>query len=139
MPGPEFVRTPLLGTLIGDRNSNFAIHENRDDDRGLPRRGVPLHLHRSEDEAWYVLEGTLRFLFGSKEIDASAGSGVLLPHGTAHSFWNPNTEPVRYLLIVGPKTQALLEALHGPTPPDPTAVRGLYEKFDVELMEWREP
>ena len=29
-----------------------------------------LHVHRSDDEAWHVLEGTLRFRFRDREVDA---------------------------------------------------------------------
>jgi len=132
---PEVVPSPLRGAKLGTRDNDFVIHENRDDALRLPRRGIPLHRHRTEDEAWYVLEGRLRFQLGTKEFDAGAGAGVLLPRGTAHTFWNPGPESARYLLIVGPKTEGLLEALHGPTPPDPATLRALYASFDVELLE----
>ena len=81
-----------------------------------------------------MIEGALRFHFGEREFDASPGSGVLLPHGTPHTFWNPGPEPARYLLIVRPKTAALLEALHR-GPEYPPNVREVFERFDVDLLE----
>jgi Cupin domain len=135
MPEPDLVRSPLLDHALGTPARDFVIHENRDGARHLPRGGIPLHRHRSEDEAWYVLEGVLRFRYGEREFDASAGSGVLLPSGTPHTFWNPGPGPVRYLLIVGPKTEGLLETLHGPNAVDPAALHEVYESFDVELLE----
>lgn len=134
MSEPQLVRTPLLKGSIGTRSNAFVIHEEEQDASRLPRNGVPLHRHRTEDEAWYVLEGTLRFRYGSREFEARAGSGVLLPRGTPHTFWNPGPGSVRYLLIVGPKTQGLLESLHGPRPPAPSGLRDLYASYDVELL-----
>jgi uncharacterized cupin superfamily protein len=135
MSEPDLLRTPLLKNAVGTKNSDFVIHEYQEDASDLPREGIPLHLHRAEDEGWYVLEGALRFRYGAREFDAPAGSGVMLPRGTPHTFWNPGPKSVRYLLIVGPKTEGLLEALHGPQRPDPSKLRSLYASFDVELLE----
>jgi len=135
MADPELVRAPLLNAALGTPDNQFVIHENRDDPRRPPRRGVPLHRHRSEDEAWVVLGGTLRFQFGKKEFDAGPGSGVLLPRGTAHTFWNPGPDPARYLLIVGPKTEGLLQVIHGPRSVPPAELAAIYDSFDIELLE----
>jgi quercetin dioxygenase-like cupin family protein len=110
------------------------VLENVDDGSRAPRGGIPLHRHRTEDEAWYVLEGTLRFRYGDREFDATAGSGVLLPKGTPHTFWNPGPGPARYLLIVRPKTAALLEALHPGSGPL-RDVRAVYDRFEVDLLD----
>jgi len=128
---------PLLHRTLGTKDSDFAISENQDDGnpKGLYRGGVPLHVHRSEDEGWYILSGKLRFQFGTREFEATAGSGVLLPRGIPHTFWNPGPEPVRYLLIVRPKTAALLEALHSPNRPQSISSREIYAAFDVDLLE----
>ena len=40
-----------------------------------------LHVHRSDDEAWHVLEGVLRFRFADREVDAPAGTTVFVPAG----------------------------------------------------------
>jgi len=136
MPEPQVLKSPLLNQTIGTGDTNFAVHENQSNGpHDLPSGGIPLHLHRTVDEAWYVLQGTLRFRHGVREFDAVAGSGVLLPHGTPHTFWNPGPGPARYLLIVGPKTERLLESLHGPRVPEAGALRKLYASFDVDLLE----
>lgn len=135
MPDPELVRAPLRSAPLGSRSNDFVLREHRDAGDGLPRHGIPLHRHRSEDEAWYILEGALRFRYGDREFEASDGTGVLLPRGTPHTFWNPGPAAVRYLMIVGPKTEGLLEALHGPEPIDAAKLRDVYESFDAELLE----
>jgi mannose-6-phosphate isomerase-like protein (cupin superfamily) len=133
----EIVQTPLLKHAVGSRDTDFVVHEIQQDESppGLSSRAAPLHLHRSEDEAWYVLEGTLGFQFGDREFDAPAGSGVLLPHGTPHTFWNRGPGPTRYLLIARPKTAALLESLHGPRRPPRGGLKELYSTFDIDLLE----
>jgi mannose-6-phosphate isomerase-like protein (cupin superfamily) len=137
MAAVEILRAPLLGQALGTQRNDFVIHENRDEGHppGKFTRGVPLHLHRTEDEAWYVLDGRLRFQYGTRGFEAGPGSGVLLPRGIPHTFWNPGPTPARYLLIVGPRTQGLLDALHGAERPDPRALRTIYDTFEADLLE----
>ncbi len=35
-----------------------------------------LHVHHADDEAWHVLEGTLRFRFVDRTVDVAAGGTV---------------------------------------------------------------
>ncbi len=46
----------------------------------------PRHVHRHEDEAWYVLDGTATFWCGERELHAEAGTFVFLPKGIEHAF-----------------------------------------------------
>jgi quercetin dioxygenase-like cupin family protein len=46
----------------------------------------PRHVHHTEDEAFYVLEGELRIQVGDAEFRLRAGESVLAPSGVAHSF-----------------------------------------------------
>jgi mannose-6-phosphate isomerase-like protein (cupin superfamily) len=50
-------------------------------------KGPGAHAH-PEDDAFYVLEGTMSFLLGDRWIDAPRGSFVLAPGGTTHDFEN---------------------------------------------------
>jgi mannose-6-phosphate isomerase-like protein (cupin superfamily) len=137
MTEPQVVPAPMVHRSIGTTSGNFVLQENLDPALAgdAARKGVPLHRHRLEDEAWYVLEGTLRFRSGDREFEATAGSGVFLPRGTAHTFWNPGPAPARYLLVMGPRTAGLLEALHGPNRPPPAGLKALYDTFEVDLLE----
>jgi mannose-6-phosphate isomerase-like protein (cupin superfamily) len=54
---------------------------------------APLHIHHADDEAWYVLEGTLGFRLGEEEIEAPAGSAVLARRETPHTYWNARRRP----------------------------------------------
>src|SRR4029453_12364310 len=61
-----------------------------------------LHIHRSDDEAWHVLEGSLRFRFADREVDAPAGTTVFVPAGTPHTY-RVTSEPSRYLIFLTPR------------------------------------
>jgi quercetin dioxygenase-like cupin family protein len=67
-----------------------------------PGDGPPLHTHRDEDEAWYVLAGSLRFRLGDEEATAAAGSFLFVPRGVVHAFVNDGDEPARILVLFTP-------------------------------------
>jgi quercetin dioxygenase-like cupin family protein len=67
-----------------------------------PGDGPPLHTHAGEDEAWYVLEGALRFRLGEQDSLAPAGSFVFVPRGTPHCFTNAGEDPARILVLFTP-------------------------------------
>jgi mannose-6-phosphate isomerase-like protein (cupin superfamily) len=92
---------------------------------------APLHLHRSDDEAWVVLEGKLGFRIGDQEVEVAAGEWLLVPRGTPHSYWNPSSGPARYLLVMTPRIHRLVEALHDG---DRTDFRAIFEEHDSELL-----
>jgi len=58
-----------------------------------PKSGPPTHLHRTEDEFFYIVSGEFRFRVGDHIVDAPAQSVVLVPRGTAHTYQNVGMEP----------------------------------------------
>jgi mannose-6-phosphate isomerase-like protein (cupin superfamily) len=68
-----------------------------------------MHIHRSDDEAWHVLEGSLRFRFPDREVDAPAGTTVFVPAGSPHTY--RVTEPSRYLIFLTPRLDRLIARL----------------------------
>ena len=66
------------------------------------RDGPEPHTHEGEDDAFYVLEGELTFIAGEDEIRAPAGTFVLVPPDTLHSFANRGDAPARILNIHAP-------------------------------------
>jgi mannose-6-phosphate isomerase-like protein (cupin superfamily) len=52
--------------------------------------GPGAHAH-PEDDAFYVLEGTMSFFLGDHWVDAEKGSFVLIPGGVSHDFENRST------------------------------------------------
>ena len=60
----------LAGRVIGSIDDAFVIAEWRDPGGppGPPRLIAPAHLHRCDEEAWYVLEGTLCVQIGRAHV-----------------------------------------------------------------------
>ncbi|MFF5026001.1 cupin domain-containing protein [Streptomyces collinus] len=65
-------------------------------------QGPPQHRHARHDEGFYILSGTVRFAVGNEEYDASAGTLVMVPPGTPHTFANPSDEPAVMLSTFTP-------------------------------------
>jgi mannose-6-phosphate isomerase-like protein (cupin superfamily) len=115
--------------LAGD---DFVLVEWSDSGEGEWEWIAPLHVHHRDDEAWYVLEGTLHFRVGDDEFEAAAGTGVLARRGVPHAYGNARRgEPARYLLVLTPKLRALVEALHEPGATDYAAI---FRAHDSELL-----
>ncbi len=131
------VAPPLAGDVLGSIGDSFVIAEWKDagGPPGPPRWIAPLHLHRSDDEAWYVLEGALCVRLGTEVIEARTGSSVLVPRGTAHTYWNPGPGPTRYLLVMTSNIYSLIKAIHAMPERTPAALRAVFGKYDSELIE----
>lgn len=128
---------PLLaGNVLGSAGASFVVAEWKDagGPPGPPRWIAPLHLHRNDDEAWYVLEGTLCVRVGKDVVEARAGSAVLVPRGTVHTYWNPGSGLLRYLLVMTPNVYSLIQDIHAMTERSHAALKAVFEKHDSELV-----
>ena len=90
------VRYKIGGADAGGR---FAVVHHPIEPRAL---AAPLHRHRHEDEASYVLRGTLGALLGDNVLTASPGTWVLKPRHQWHTFWNAGDEPCEIIEIISP-------------------------------------
>ena len=143
---PEQGKSVQLGGLgvifklfSSDTGGNFAVVEHPIARGTL---AAPPHRHQNEDEASYVLEGTVTVEIGDRVIRAPAGTLVFKPRGIFHTFWNETEEPARILEIISPagfekyfEEVAALAELHVP-PDDPRRV-ALSEKYHVEFDRTR--
>jgi mannose-6-phosphate isomerase-like protein (cupin superfamily) len=127
---------PLAGSVVGSAGANFVVAEWKDvgGPPGPPRWIAPLHLHRNDDEAWYVLEGSLCVQVGKGVVEARAGSAVFVPRGTPHTYWNPGPGLVRYLLVMTSNTYSLIQDIHALKDRSPAALAAVFQKHDSELL-----
>ncbi|MFE2645400.1 cupin domain-containing protein [Streptomyces nigra] len=65
-------------------------------------QGPPQHRHGQHDEGFYVLSGTVRFTVGDEDYDAAAGTLVMVPPGTPHTFANLTDQPAVMLSTFTP-------------------------------------
>jgi mannose-6-phosphate isomerase-like protein (cupin superfamily) len=128
----------LADGVLGGADSDFVVAEWVDPGGPAdepPRLIAPLHVHLDDDEAWYVLEGTLRFRVGDHELEAHAGSAVFGPHGVPHTFWNPGPAPARYLLVMSPRTLRLIETLHELLDRSPETLQEHFRAHGCEIVD----
>jgi quercetin dioxygenase-like cupin family protein len=82
------------GETTGGR---VAVTEN-----WAPRgHGSPLHVHRNEDEWFYVLSGELTFWIDGDVTTATAGSFVYGPRDLPHTF-TVSSDEAHFLLVIEP-------------------------------------
>jgi len=130
------IASPLAGHVLGGFGNDFVIADWQDAGgvSEQPRWIAPLHLHRSDDEAWYVLEGVLRVKVGDDDVELQVGSGVLVPRGTPHTYWNPGPNRVRYLLVMTSNIFQLIQDIHALPERTPAVLRAVFAKHDSELL-----
>lgn len=59
----------------------------------------PLHVHRTQDEFFHVLDGELRLRAGDADIWIGAGESLLVPKGVAHTYRVESPDGARWLVI----------------------------------------
>jgi len=67
-----------------------------------PGGGPPLHIHRNEDETFYIVEGECEFQLGDRRLTAGVGDFVNVPRGSVHHFHNASDAVVRMILTFTP-------------------------------------
>lgn len=122
--------SPALNHLVdGDQ---FVIAEwTADVD---PQWIAPPHKHHECDEAWYVLEGELEFQIDGELFSGRPGDMVWAKKGSAHTYRNPGSQPARYLLIMTPRTKALIDAIHSTDDRSWDGLTRLFEQFGATLL-----
>jgi quercetin dioxygenase-like cupin family protein len=97
--------------------------------------GPPPHLHRSHQEAFFVVEGTLSFRVGDETIEAEAGAFVFIPPGVVHAFSNRTDEPARCVnaYVPGGIEGFFVEVgeLMADGQADPAEIKRLSAKYDI--------
>lgn len=80
-----------------DTHGQFGLIE------AVGRRGsdAPTHIHRREDEIFYILEGEIAFSVGDRTIKGTPGTMIFLPRDVRHSF-TIESEQYRMLILVTP-------------------------------------
>jgi mannose-6-phosphate isomerase-like protein (cupin superfamily) len=106
--------------------------------------GPPLHVHRDEDEGFYVLDGQLAVRCGEQSWTATEGSFVLLPRGVPHAFAVTGGRDCRLLQITSPaKFEGFVaeagrpaQSLRLPEPsmPDVAALAEVASKYGNQLV-----
>ena len=98
--------------------------------------GPPPHIHRDEEEAFYVLEGEMGVRVGDRVVRAAKGAFVLIPRGVVHTFWNVGPTPAKQLVIVSPAGfEGFLQETDGASISDVDRYTAAAQKYNVEIVE----
>ena len=98
---------------------------------------VPPHIHPTQDEFIYVLEGRFDVLLNGVETYAEPGDLIRLPMGIPHGIYNKTDQTIKCLFWVAPtrKLYDLFWALHNLGPePNPADVVAISAKHEVDFL-----
>jgi len=135
-----FVGTLLSVVATGaDTDGKLAVMEQR------ARRGFspPRHIHRREDTAMFVIDGSLTVDIGGEQRTVAAGGFVWLPRDVPHTF-RVDSAQARFLELVTPpgfeqyhvdaSDPALELQIPPPSEPDITRLVGAIGPYGAEII-----
>jgi mannose-6-phosphate isomerase-like protein (cupin superfamily) len=124
-----------------DTRGAYALLQMSAPGDGVPPREAfpPAHVHHQEEEAWFILEGTFTFQIGDRTFEAGAGSFVLVPRGTVHTYWATGPQPHRWLTIFSPAGmegyfREFAQRLHLYQSAAPDELQALARKYHLEFV-----
>lgn len=96
---------------------------------------APWHIHRDDEEIFYILSGRIGFNVADTEFIATTGDAVVVPPGAIHTWWAVDPEPARYLIAMSKKMDDLINAIHQRYR-DEDEMRQLFEDHDTTYIGW---
>jgi quercetin dioxygenase-like cupin family protein len=101
-----------------------------------PGTFVPPHIHPSQDEFIYILEGRFDLVLDGRSFVATAGDLVRLPQQIPHGIFNKTDQPVKCFFWVTPtrKLYDLFWAIHSMKEQTPNEVVELAAKHEVVFL-----
>jgi quercetin dioxygenase-like cupin family protein len=104
----------------------------------------PLHVHRTDDEGFYVIEGRLKLWFGDQVRELGPGEFAQAPHGVPHTYRVESPEAVRVLVTSSDASFDRFVRAYGepaseprlpePSEPDPERLGMLAWKHGIEIL-----
>src|SRR4026207_106178 len=98
-----------------------------------------LHVHRTQEETFYVLEGECRWQIGDQTVHAKPGTYVFIPPGVPHNIGNASDKPARMIMTGSPPGpehhfEGLSSMVAAGSPPDPKAIAELRSRYDTDQL-----
>ena len=147
MSAKAIVRKPGQGKEVVFSGHPMAFLVTGDDTRHTsmfdwtipPRFSTGLHVHRIQEETFYVLEGECEWQVGDQRVRATPGTYLFVPPGVPHNIANVADKPARVLMTVSPPGhehyfEALAELVARQSPPDPKLVSDLRRRYDTDQL-----
>jgi quercetin dioxygenase-like cupin family protein len=94
----------------------------------------PLHLHRNEDEGFYLLEGEVSIFLPDRRIDLKAGDYALAPRGVPHAY-RVGDAPARWLITSIPGGfESFVTEVAAAGDVDPGTLTTIAAEHDIEIL-----
>ena len=126
---------PMTFLVTGQDSKNTSMFEWT-----IPARfSTGLHVHRVQEETFYVIDGECEWRMGDEAIHATPGTFVFIPPGTPHDIANVTDWPARVLMTVSPPGhehyfEALAKLASNGARPDAKAVADLRRRYDTDQL-----
>jgi quercetin dioxygenase-like cupin family protein len=96
-----------------------------------------LHVHRVQEETFYVLEGECQWQIGEQLVCAKPGTYVFIPPGVPHNIANASDKPARMIMTVSPPGhehyfEELATLAASGSRPDAKAIAELRSRYDTD-------
>lgn len=101
-----------------------------------PGTFVPPHIHPTQDEFIYMLQGRFDLVLDGQETGAAPGDLIRLPRGIPHGIFNKSPIPVKCLFWVTPTRRLydLFWGIHSMTDQNPADVVALSAQHEVDFL-----
>ena len=132
--GKEFTLAgkPMVVLVTADESRHVCMF-----DWTLPGHfSTGLHVHRVQEETFYVLEGECDWHLGDQRVRAKPGAFLFVPPGVPHNIGNAGDGPARMLMTVSPPghehyfEELAKVAVRGDRPDD-AAIAKLRSRYDT--------
>jgi quercetin dioxygenase-like cupin family protein len=104
-----------------------------------PGTGVPMHVHRNDEESVFVMEGRVVVRLGDETFDVGPGDVVNLPRGIPHGFRVTGSSPAQLLFTIAltltSDYETMFSALIGVGPGDFERIRSVTAANAVEFVD----
>jgi len=104
-----------------------------------PGFSTGLHVHRVQEETFYVLEGECDWQVGNERVRAVPGTYLFLPPGVPHNIGNASDRIARVLMTVSPPGheryfEELAETVARGGAADPAVIAELRARYDTDQL-----
>lgn len=132
--GSDNIRWNILGQIYVPKQlseQSFSWHATFPDGTF-----VPPHIHTTQDEFIYMLEGEFELVLDGRTAFSRAGDLVRMPKGIPHGIFNKSGRTAKCLFWVTPTRRLydLFWGIHNLRDQDPAEVVALAAKHEVDFL-----
>lgn len=113
-----------------DTGGNLFVIEHRN---LTPGSGPALHLHYSQEEWFYVMEGEVIFQVDDKRLTLQSGESVLAPRRSAHTF-SAVGAPAHMLIAFTPAGKMEQYFIDGTANPKVSQTEAFMNRYDLKWL-----